>query len=78
MMISFSLLSPLSLLYTTLRVCVLGIFLLLLVGDLAFGMQTQETTAVPDRDYVPLKTLLADNENGLIMPAVHNSKEHPV
>jgi hypothetical protein len=57
---------------------VLGIFLLLLVGDLALGMQTQETTAVPDRDYVPLKTLLADNENGPRMPAVHNSKEHPV
>lgn len=68
----------LSLLYTTLRVSVVGIFLLLLVDDLAFGMQTQETTAVPDRDYVPLKTLLADNENGLLMPAVNNSKEHPV
>jgi hypothetical protein len=44
--------------------------------DLAFGMQTQHTTAVPDRDYVPLKTLLADNDNG--SPAANNSKEHPV
>ena len=45
--------------------------------DLAFGMQTQHTTAaVPDRDYVPLETLLADNDNG--SPAANNSKEHPV
>ncbi|KAI9560804.1 hypothetical protein GHT06_011756 [Daphnia sinensis] len=44
-------------------------------GDLAYGMQTQETTAVPDRDYVPLKTLLADKDNSL-MPIV--SKEQPV
>jgi hypothetical protein len=48
----------------------------LVSDDLAFGMQTQHTTAVPDRDYVPLKTLLADNDNG--SPAANNSKEHPV
>ena len=42
-------------------------------------MQAQTTTAVPDRDYVPLKTLLADNE-----AYDHSSsgatiaKEHPV
>lgn len=43
-------------------------------GDLAYGMQTQETTAVQDRDYVPLKTLLANDDNGLPV----ESKEHPV
>lgn len=43
-------------------------------------MQTQTTTAVPDRDYVPLKTLLADNEayDHSSSGGVTNTKEHPV